>query len=161
MTFLPIGIRPQPTARLPADILNAATGPGVFRVARVLATSSLFGTALTPGGRPFLYQEGIHAASGACLQLGPEKRSFEPVMASSVIPNWTFFGLNPSNDPINTASILWVASSNGGITPSSTLDLDKLHLHSGLALWNAELSNKRTVGSNSQRSARPGQCFGL
>ena len=37
------------------------------------------------------------------------------------IPNWTFFGLNPSNDPINTASTLWVASANGGITPSSTL----------------------------------------
>jgi len=36
-------------------------------------------------------------------------------------PNWTFFGLNPSNDPINTASTLWVASANGGISPSSTL----------------------------------------
>src|SRR5258705_5960962 len=27
-------------------------------------------------------------------------------------PSWTFFGLNPSNDPINTASTLWVASAN-------------------------------------------------
>ncbi|MGD0428193.1 MAG: TonB-dependent receptor [Candidatus Acidiferrales bacterium] len=37
------------------------------------------------------------------------------------IPNWTFFGLNPSNDGINTASTLWVASTNGGLTPNSTL----------------------------------------
>jgi hypothetical protein len=37
------------------------------------------------------------------------------------IPNWLSFNGNPSNDPINLASTLWVASSNGGITPSSTL----------------------------------------
>jgi hypothetical protein len=37
------------------------------------------------------------------------------------IPNWVFFNLNPSNDPINDANTLWVASANGGITPTSTL----------------------------------------
>jgi Carboxypeptidase regulatory-like domain len=37
------------------------------------------------------------------------------------IPNWIFFNLNPSNDAINLASTLWVATSNGGITPNSTL----------------------------------------
>jgi hypothetical protein len=37
------------------------------------------------------------------------------------IPNWILFNLNPSNDPINTASTLWVATTNGGITPNSTL----------------------------------------
>jgi hypothetical protein len=37
------------------------------------------------------------------------------------IPNWVLFNLNPSNDPINTASTLWVATTNGGITPNSTL----------------------------------------
>jgi hypothetical protein len=37
------------------------------------------------------------------------------------IPNWIFFNLNPSNDSINLASTLWVATSNGGITPNSTL----------------------------------------
>jgi Carboxypeptidase regulatory-like domain len=37
------------------------------------------------------------------------------------IPNWIFFNLNPSNDAINLASTLWVATTNGGITPASTL----------------------------------------
>src|SRR5271170_755246 len=37
------------------------------------------------------------------------------------IPNWIFFNVNPSNDAINLASTLWVATSNGGITPNSTL----------------------------------------
>jgi hypothetical protein len=37
------------------------------------------------------------------------------------IPNWLLFNLNPSNDPINTASTLWVASTNSGLTPNSTL----------------------------------------
>jgi hypothetical protein len=37
------------------------------------------------------------------------------------IPNWILFNLNPSNDPINTSSTLWVATTNGGITPNSTL----------------------------------------
>jgi hypothetical protein len=37
------------------------------------------------------------------------------------IPNWIFFNLNPSNDAINLASTLWVATANGGITPNSTL----------------------------------------
>ena len=37
------------------------------------------------------------------------------------IPNWTLFNMNPSNDPINTSSTLWVASTNGGLTPNSTI----------------------------------------
>lgn len=37
------------------------------------------------------------------------------------IPNWILFNLNPSNDPINTSSTLWVATKNSGVTPSSTL----------------------------------------
>jgi hypothetical protein len=37
------------------------------------------------------------------------------------IPNWVLFNLNPSNDPINTSSTLWVATTNGGATPNSTL----------------------------------------
>jgi hypothetical protein len=37
------------------------------------------------------------------------------------IPNWLLFNLNPSNDPINTASTLWVATTNQGLTPNSTL----------------------------------------
>lgn len=37
------------------------------------------------------------------------------------IPNWGEFNMNPSNDPLNLASTLWVATTNGGLTPSSTL----------------------------------------
>jgi hypothetical protein len=37
------------------------------------------------------------------------------------IPNWLQFNLNPSNDPLNLASTLWVATTNGGLTPNSTL----------------------------------------
>jgi hypothetical protein len=37
------------------------------------------------------------------------------------IPNWVQFNLNPSNDPLNLASTLWVATTNGGLSPNSTL----------------------------------------
>ncbi|MGC2663115.1 MAG: TonB-dependent receptor [Candidatus Acidiferrales bacterium] len=37
------------------------------------------------------------------------------------IPNWVYFNLNPSNDPLNLASTLWVATTNGGLSPSSSL----------------------------------------
>ena len=101
-------------------ILNAATGQGV------------------PGspcpGEVFLVRNGINPGRTA---IPLSKKEFMPRLGLAYswdqktviragygvffIPNWTFFGLNPSNDPINTASTLWVASSNGGITPNSTL----------------------------------------
>src|SRR5580692_10533875 len=37
------------------------------------------------------------------------------------IPNWGLFNMNPSNDPINTSSTLFVATTNSGLTPNSTL----------------------------------------
>ncbi len=37
------------------------------------------------------------------------------------IPNWVYFNLNPSNDPLNLSSTLWVATTNGGLTPNSSL----------------------------------------
>jgi len=101
-------------------ILNATTGQGV------------------PGsacpGDVFLVRNGINPGRTA---IPLSKKEFMPRLGFAYswdqktviragygvffIPNWTFFGLNPSNDPINTASTLWVASSNGGITPTSTL----------------------------------------
>jgi hypothetical protein len=101
-------------------IVNAATGQGV------------------PGspcpGDVFLVRNGINPGRTA---IPLSKKEFMPRLGVAYswdqktviragygvffIPNWTFFGLNPSNDPINTASTLWVASSNGGITPTSTL----------------------------------------
>jgi Carboxypeptidase regulatory-like domain len=47
------------------------------------------------------------------------------------IPNWVLFNLNPSNDPINTSSTLWVATTNGGATPNSTLSATNCTLTPG------------------------------
>jgi hypothetical protein len=49
------------------------------------------------------------------------------------IPNWVLFNLNPSNDPINTSSTLWVATTNSGITPNSTLSATNCTLTPGTA----------------------------
>ena len=49
------------------------------------------------------------------------------------IPNWLQFNMNPSNDPLNLASTLWVASTNGGITPNSTITATNCALTPGLA----------------------------
>jgi hypothetical protein len=49
------------------------------------------------------------------------------------IPNWVLFNLNPSNDPLNLASTLWVATTNGGRTPNSTLSATNCTLTPGAA----------------------------
>jgi hypothetical protein len=49
------------------------------------------------------------------------------------IPNWVLFNMNPSNDPINTSSTLWVASTNGGISPNSTLTATNCAFTPGVA----------------------------
>jgi hypothetical protein len=48
------------------------------------------------------------------------------------IPNWVLFNQNPSNDPINTSSTLWVATTNGGATPNSTLSATNCALTPGV-----------------------------
>jgi len=49
------------------------------------------------------------------------------------IPNWVLFNLNPSNDPLNLASTLWVATTNTGRTPNSTLSATNCTLTPGVA----------------------------
>jgi hypothetical protein len=49
------------------------------------------------------------------------------------IPNWLLFNMNPSNDPLNLASTLWVATTNGGRTPNSTLSATNCTLAPGVA----------------------------
>jgi hypothetical protein len=49
------------------------------------------------------------------------------------IPNWVLFNLNPSNDPINTSSTLWVATTNSGLSPNSTLSATNCSLTPGVA----------------------------
>jgi len=49
------------------------------------------------------------------------------------IPNWVLFNLNPSNDPLNLSSTLWVATTNGGRTPNSSLSATNCTLTPGVA----------------------------
>jgi hypothetical protein len=49
------------------------------------------------------------------------------------IPNWVLFNLNPSNDPLNLSSTLWVATTNGGRTPNSSLSATNCTLSPGVA----------------------------
>jgi hypothetical protein len=49
------------------------------------------------------------------------------------IPNWVLFNLNPSNDPLNLASTLFVATTNSGLTPSSTLSATNCAFTAGAA----------------------------
>jgi len=49
------------------------------------------------------------------------------------IPNWGLFNLNPSNDPLNLATTLWVATTNGGLSPNSSLTATNCALTPGLA----------------------------
>src|SRR5271156_6367421 len=47
------------------------------------------------------------------------------------IPNWVLFNLNPSNDPLNLSSTLFVATTNGGLSPNSTLSATNCTLAPG------------------------------
>jgi hypothetical protein len=49
------------------------------------------------------------------------------------IPNWGYFNLNPSNDPLNLATTLWVATTNGGISPNSSLTATNCAFTPGVA----------------------------
>ena len=49
------------------------------------------------------------------------------------IPNWLLFNMNPSNDPLNLASTLWVATTNGGLSPNSTLSATNCAFTPGVA----------------------------
>jgi Carboxypeptidase regulatory-like domain len=49
------------------------------------------------------------------------------------IPNWVLFNLNPSNDPLNLSSTLFVATTNGGRTPNSSLSATNCTLTPGVA----------------------------
>jgi hypothetical protein len=49
------------------------------------------------------------------------------------IPNWVLFNLNPSNDPLNLSSTLFVATTNSGRTPNSSLSATNCTLNPGVA----------------------------
>jgi len=49
------------------------------------------------------------------------------------IPNWGLFNLNPSNDPLNLATTLWVSTTNGGLSPNSSLTGTNCALTPGVA----------------------------
>ncbi len=85
-------------------------------------------------GDVFLVKDGVNSTRN---NLPLDKKAFSPRLglAYSVdsrtviragygiffIPNYVSFGLNPNNDSINLASTLWLATTNGGLSPDSTL----------------------------------------
>jgi hypothetical protein len=64
------------------------------------------------------------------------------------IPNWIFFNLNPSNDAINLASTLWVATANGGITPNSTLTATNCAFAAGVPTGQLTCATNGPFGPN-------------
>jgi hypothetical protein len=64
------------------------------------------------------------------------------------IPNWIFFNLNPSNDAINLASTLWVATANGGITPNSTLTATNCAFAAGVPTGQLTCATSGPFGPN-------------
>src|SRR5580692_11381345 len=100
--------------------LNPATGDGVAGSA---CPGDIFfvKTGINPGRTAVpLYKKEFMPRLGVAYSWD-QKTVIRAGYGIFFIPNWVYFNLNPSNDPINLATTLWVASTNGGITPSSTL----------------------------------------
>jgi Carboxypeptidase regulatory-like domain len=64
------------------------------------------------------------------------------------IPNWTLFNLNPSNDPINASNTLFVATTNGGITPNSTLNATQCAFTPGAVTGTLNCAENGPFGPN-------------
>jgi hypothetical protein len=99
---------------------NPATGLGV---AGSPCPGEVFfvGTGINPGRTSVpLYKKEVMPRLGVAYSWD-QKTVIRAGYGIFFIPNWLLFNLNPSNDPINTASTLWVATTNGGLTPNSTL----------------------------------------
>jgi Carboxypeptidase regulatory-like domain len=81
----------------------------------------LVGTGINPGRTSTpLYKKEVMPRIGLAYSWD-QKTVIRAGYGVFFIPNWVLFNMNPSNDPLNLASTLWVASTNGGITPNSTL----------------------------------------
>jgi hypothetical protein len=79
------------------------------------------GTGINPGRTAVpLYKKEFMPRIGAAYSWD-QKTVIRAGYGIFFIPNWTLFNMNPSNDPINTSSTLWVATTNGGLTPNSTI----------------------------------------
>jgi hypothetical protein len=100
---------------------NPATG---FGVPGSPCPSDIFfvGTGANPGRTSVpLYKKELMPRIGVAYSWD-QKTVIRAGYGIFYIPNWLLFNLNPSNDPINTASTLWVATTNSGLTPNSTLN---------------------------------------
>ena len=100
--------------------MNPATGLGVPG-SPCPGDVFFVGTGINPGRTSVpLYKKEVMPRLGVAYSWD-QKTVIRAGYGVFFIPNWLLFNLNPSNDPINTASTLWVATTNNGITPNSTL----------------------------------------
>ena len=111
---------------------NPATG---FGVAGSPCPADVFfvGTGINPGRTAVpLYKKELMPRVGLAYSWD-QKTVIRAGYGIFFIPNWLLFNLNPSNDPINTSSTLWVATTNGGITPNSSLTATNCAFTAGVA----------------------------
>jgi Carboxypeptidase regulatory-like domain len=102
---------PNPVTGLPNGVPGSPCPGDIFFV----------GTGINPGRTSVpLYKKELMPRLGIAYSWD-QKTVVRAGYGVFYIPNWVQFNLNPSNDPLNLASTLWVATTNGGLTPSSTL----------------------------------------
>jgi hypothetical protein len=91
------------------------------------------GTGINPGRTAVpLYKKEFMPRIGAAYSWD-QKTVIRAGYGIFFIPNWVLFNMNPSNDPINTSSTLFVASTNGGISPNSSLTATNCAFTPGVA----------------------------
>jgi hypothetical protein len=91
------------------------------------------GTGINPGRTAVpLYKKELMPRIGAAYSWD-QKTVIRAGYGIFFIPNWVLFNLNPSNDPLNLSSTLFVATTNGGRTPNSSLSATNCTLTPGVA----------------------------
>jgi hypothetical protein len=105
-----------------ASALNPVTGlPNGVPGSACPGDTFFVGTGINPGRTAVpLYKKELMPRLGVAYSWD-QKTVIRAGYGVFFIPNWLLFNMNPSNDPLNLASTLWVATTNSGITPSSTL----------------------------------------
>jgi len=101
----------NPATGVPSGVLNSPCPGDIFFV----------GTGINPGRTAVpLYKKEVMPRLGVAYSWD-QKTVIRAGYGVFFIPNWLQFNMNPSNDPLNLASTLFVATTNSGLTPNSTL----------------------------------------
>jgi hypothetical protein len=126
---------------------NPGTGLGV---AGSSCPGDIFfvGTGINPGRTAVpLYKKEFMPRIGAAYSWD-QKTVIRAGYGIFFIPNWTLFNLNPSNDPLNDANTLWVATTNGGLTPNSTLNATQCGFTPGAGTGTLNCAQNGPFGPN-------------